>query len=366
MVWLAAFLWALHACFTKPSRKLPSCVLVSFSLIGITHLGVLGGAILIGVIIGALQLWQERRGDWRKLAMGFSALDGFFFIALSVLYQFDPERVSRLLGPLGNPLSFAQGKGEPLPGMTAKGFSGFRYATFILLFGAMALPALILIWRWRSTLPAPTFAVAAGCAPAVLALVGLWVTSGDRLLRFMILAYISATLTLFFFAIRHLTRPLVQMSCAIVAAGFWIGLMPGSMAVYGRAAIPDAAGPELHGLKPLITNPRKTLIATGHGLEWWAAWKLKTNICQGTALEIADWEKYEEVLFLKQNADLLPMTEIAMNGGGGMPESVDCPPDGTIIGSYFASPPIPEDAEMLHVGKFFTLARISHPPSYLK
>ncbi|MFT4636887.1 MAG: hypothetical protein ACI8T1_000195 [Verrucomicrobiales bacterium] len=198
MVWLAAFLWALHACFTKPSRKLPSCVLVSFSLIGITHLGVLGGAILIGVIIGALQLWQERRGDWRKLAMGFSALDGFFFIALSVLYQFDPERVSRLLGPLGNPLSFAQGKGEPLPGMTAKGFSGFRYATFILLFGAMALPALILIWRWRSTLPAPTFAVAAGCAPAVLALVGLWVTSGDRLLRFMILAYISATLTLFF------------------------------------------------------------------------------------------------------------------------------------------------------------------------
>ena len=364
MVWLAAFLWFLHAWFQRPTGKLAACALASFGLIGITHLGVLGSAILIGVLISVLQLVQEKRGAWQRSAMWLGAMGGVLACAVVIIHQFDPERVSRLLGAISHPLSFAQGKGEPLPGMTIAEYAVFRTLTFTLLFGGMALPALIVVWRRRSTLPSSTCSVVAGCGLAVLAMIGPWGTSGDRLLRFMILAYFPACLILFF-AIQFISRPKLQIACAVMAAGLWIGPMPGSLAVYGRAAIPDAAGSELRALKSLIPKPGNTLIVTGHGLEWWAAWMLETKISQGTTMEISDWENYEEVLFLTQKTDLLPMTELAVKGGGGTPESSTESAKTTIVGSYFASPPIPKQAQVLHDGTYFTLARVLSPPPYL-
>ena len=364
LVWLAALLWCLHAWIAQKTKTRAMGVLVCFGLIGVTHLGVLGAAILIGALVGGLLFLSERDRNWRQLVPWIGSVAAVLVLAVLVAWRFDPERVDKLLGALGNPLSYVQGEREPLPGMSAQQDSAFRMLALFLLFGCMAMPALVSVWRRRSMLPASTLAVVAACGLAVLAMVGPWVASGDRLFRFMILAYLPATLSLFF-ALQFMKRARWRVAFVSLASVFWIGLMPGTMATFGRAAIPDAAGGELRSLSALIGEPKKTLIVTGHGLEWWAAWMLETRISQGTVMSVDDWQKYTQVLFLIQKTDLLPMAAQAVKEGGGTPDSVGQGED-AISGSYFASPPIPPDAEILHDGKYFTLARVAAPPSYLR
>lgn len=106
-----------------------------------------------------------------------------------------------------------------------------------------------------------------------------------------------------------------------------------------QPAISPEACLELRALSVHIPNPDHTLIVARHGLEWWAAWALETKVARDFAVEPDAWQKYKTVLFLRQS----PQTRTG--GSGPFPDVV-----------------IPQEAEVLHRGLSFSLARVSVCP----
>ena len=255
-------------------------------------------------------------------------------------------------------------------------------------FGGVALCALTLAWWRRRALPPAESVIGIGCAATTLLLAGPWV-QGDVAHRFYLNAMVPATVAGLFV--------LVQVP------GFWARLLLGSalvLPVLGLAApmvargghpiISEAAHRELESLASQIAQPQRTLVVTRHGVEWWTAWTLHTRVAQAKALRADDWQKYDAVLFL-QSKERGPGFGPAGRGMGGGRR----PPFGfsgdAARGGFRNGPPrgfpsfgkgprgfpgpggpppmmdaeIPDDAEVLHDGRFFKLAKVTKPPEFV-
>ena len=74
-------------------------------------------------------------------------------------------------------------------------------------------------------------------------------------------------------------------------------------AVIGKpadAVLDKGAYENLKELTTIIKNDNETIIIARHGLEWWAAWVLKTKVGQDKSIDKAFFEKYRNIIFLTQ------------------------------------------------------------------
>ena len=377
LVWLAALAVTLHGWLGAPTPKRAASVLVTLVLLGLTHIGVLGAAlVLLAAVMPVFIARQRGFAHWRQMLPWMGA--GVLLLVLTgalVLWKFDPARIHRLVTALTSPLTFsADGKQMPTPPGGGMGVEAWVPA---LGFALMVVPALVIAWRRRNELPVADVAFIAGGALTVLAMTGPWF-SMDKAVRFYVIALLPAIIV-GAFAVLHIGTPWRRRLVLAVVLLLGVGSTAASLPRGGRAILSDAAMRELRSLAPYIGTPDRTLIAAPHGVEWWSAWFLGTRIAQVEALRPEDWQRYDAVLFLEVKAGM--EANIGVGGrrppgdgrgpspGGGRPpgngpgpgtgDPRRGPPGGGAPPRMSA--PMPPDAEVLHDGAALRLARLAAP-----
>jgi hypothetical protein len=250
----------------------------------------------------------------------------------------------------------------------------------LAVFGGVALCALGLAWWRRRSLPPAESAVAIGCAATTLFLAGPWV-QGDVAHRFHLNAMVPATVAGLFvlMQIPNFWARLALGSALVLPAP---GLAAPMVARGGHPIISEAAFRELQSLASMVAQPQRTLVVTRHGVEWWTAWTLHTRVAQAKAVRAEDWRKYDAVLFLqsKERGPGFGPPGRGMMGRGQRPRAgfrngppPGFPPFGKGPRGFSGpgGPPpmmdaeIPDDAEILHDGRFFKLAKVAQPPPFV-
>jgi hypothetical protein len=386
-VWLAGLVAALLAWLTHRSARNAVAALALLGLAGLTHIGVFGVALLltaltlvVGFLLpGAAHGGARLRRPWPWAAGGLAVTA---LAAGLVMWKFDPARAQRLVGAFTDPAAFLQhgqrppggppmDKGpagalpmRPPPGGPGPGMPAFlmpRWTTPVV-FGGVAVGALVMLWRRRRELSGADHAVVIGCAATVLLVTGPWV-QGDTERRLSLIATVPATFA-GMFALAHAgirwLQPFVAGAAVVLLAGRAVPLL----AHGGQPILSEAAYEELAALVPRIAQPQRTLVVARHGLEWWAAWALHTRVAQMKALRAEDWSAYGEVLFLqsKEEGDGFARRRLPAGRFPGLPPS-GFPGRGAPPPMMEAS--FPPDADMLHDGPRFKLARVGAPPPFL-
>lgn len=242
---------------------------------------------------------------------------------------------------------------------------------FLVAVGALALP-----FRRRFGLPLADRATTIGCAVTVILLTGPWMQD-DVMMRLRLIAMIPAAFAAVFVMV-HLPGRWSASLCATAVLALTAATSIPLLSRGGHPTISVAAFEELRALTAQVTQPNRTLVVARHGLEWWSAWTLHTHIAQSRAVLASDWSKYDTVLFIQEKGtrrhggerpDRKPMDPFRRDRGGASPDGEPPmdrrgPPPG--FGGPQGGPPmmeaeIPSDAEILHDGTYFRLARVRKP-----
>jgi len=367
LVWLAVLAVTLHGWLEAPTPRRGVAVLATLLLLGLTHVGVAGAAL---VLLAAVMLvfMARLRGfaRWRQVLPWMGA--GVLLLVLTaafVFWRFDPTRIHRLALALTNPAAFSFDGGQ----MPIRPGSAMYVARWVALlaFSLAVVPALSIAWRRRNELPASDVALVAGGAFAVLAMTAPCF-SMDKSVRFYLIALLPAIIVAAF-SVLHIATAWRRWCLLgpVLLAG--IGGTARSWPLGGQAVLSDAAMRELHSLVQYIPKPDRTLIVTEHGAEWWTAWFLRTRVAQAEALRPEDWQHYDAILFLEITSGL----QANMFAGGGPPPGLGrgpAPGDSQLArpdsgAQPMMSAPIPPNADVLHDGATLRVARIATPPDFV-
>ena len=363
LVWLAMLLAALHGWLERPTARRGLAARAALLLLGLTHVGVLGAAVvLLAAVLPVFLTRQRGLAAWRRALPWMGA--GVALLALTaafVSWRYDPTRIHRLVSAFTNPAAFSFDGGQ----MPIRPGSAMFVARWVALaaFALLVVPAASIVWRRRKELPAADVALVAGGALAVLAMTGPYF-SMDKSVRFYLIALLPA-IPVAAFSVLYVATAWRRRWLLGLALLVGIGGTARSWPRGGGAVLSDAPMREIQGLARYVPRPDRTLIATEHGAEWWTAWFLRTRVAQPHALRPEDWRRYDTVLFLEIKSGL----RANMFAGGGPPPPPR-PGPGPLPGdSRPARPgsgarpaPIPPFAVVIHDGPTVRLARIAAPP----
>jgi hypothetical protein len=217
-------------------------------------------------------------------------------------------------------------------------------ALLVSAMSALGLATLVRRWRSASTAARAVIGAASGLG-IVLASPQIGAAWAERL---SMMAYLPGTVA-FAYALRHLRSSAVAKAAAAVACSVCVMGLAVSVRVLGVPSIPPESVRELESLRGLVPDPGGTLVIARHGLEWWAAWVLRVKVAQEYDLDLLVWDEYAQVFMLRQRTSGRPPLPGGPKGTGARP---------------FPEVRLPEDAEIVHDGPFFQLARAPTPPSF--
>jgi len=385
IVWLALFLLCLNSWIEKPSLKHAAGVVLCWGLIGLTHIGVFGASLVFGGLTILLFIVTQRKSAWNALWPLLICAIVAVLLAMSLVFlKFDAQRVLRLSNALTHPADFMTSDkmrppgGPPgMPGGMPHGGPPFFLIFSMLpslLFGIIAIAALLRCWRLRAILPGNVLCVAGACAAGVLILTGPWV-SGDKSMRFGIICIIPALLAGMFELVYWSRTQLRTVITSVFLLGL-IGPLPFVLAHGAHPVLNDEKFQELRSLAPLIPHPDRTLIVARHGLEWWVAWTLHTHIAHGNSVQASDWHSFDQVIFLRSKHDDFPGTPSGTRPPppAGAESSAQMPPEHHSEApdhrpdpheNPMAQPEIPSSATILHDGRNFILGKVPSLPADL-
>src|SRR3990167_145142 len=115
------------------------------------------------------------------------------------------------------------------------------------------------------------------------------------------MAYIPATIV-FIFLLKYTLTAWKRFLLATLILTVMVLPVPMVVLVRSATSITNEAHNDLFELKKVIDNPEKTLIITRHGLEWWVAWILHTDVGQTPSLTTKTFEEYEAIYYLRQKS----------------------------------------------------------------
>jgi hypothetical protein len=202
LVWFAAAAWTAHRFLTAPSFRRAAPIALCLALLGVTHVGVLGAAIVFLLLVAAAATLASPAAVRKRVLLAGLANAAVLAAAAGVTYRYDPARVQRLwlaftqptsvvgdargpggppLGrPIGPPPGFVPDSAPPSaelppdhrgpPG--APGQLGMLRAAPRFLFWGVGLAAVALAVGRRRTLPVADFALAASAGASAVALGG--------------------------------------------------------------------------------------------------------------------------------------------------------------------------------------------------
>lgn len=342
LLWAMFYIYFLYESINK--RRLEYYLLagLSFLLTGLTHLGGLG---LILSFSASLMFFLAILEKKRRKAVILSAAVSLVFCGLVtlIIFLFDPERLERLGSIITSPLEIFENS------MIIAFFSGestsLQQDLFNImiahLFAVFGIVVLIRKWKFIEGFRR-SFFLTAILITLFLASPFLGTEWANRL---NIMAYIPVSLILAFI-LKYILRKWVKLIFAALILIMILFSVPGVIGMRGAACISEEAHNDLFKLQEVIENPENSLIIARHGLEWWAAWILETDVGQEHGLTREAWDSYENVYYLKQ-----------LKGQG------DFGPMG-LGGPAFPEVHIPDSAETVFEDEYFLLARATEFPEY--
>ncbi len=375
---LCGLAWAMRRWIAQPGAGRLATAVLLLGLIGITHIGVFGTALVFtGTTLLMLALARGREG-WRRVSrLALAALPVAAAAAVLVFWKFDPSRVRKLLHALSEPADYLTG--GPGPGGPSMADNWMQYLPAVLV-ALVALTAAVVAWRKRRDGGLADAAVICGAALTAVALTGPWV-HGDKVMRFTLNA-MPLTLLCLLFALLRIPHKGVRGAVSLVVLGALLAPVAPRLLAGGQPIITEAAKAELSTLAASVEDPAHTLIVARHGLEWWTAWTLHTHIAQPQAVTAEDWKRFKYVWFIEQKQGMGRPSMFGMfnpgrpPGGGpggpppfgrgmgpppGMPRGPGRPPGpGGMMGA-----PMPEEAVILHEGTYFKLGWVVATPFYI-
>jgi len=375
LVWLSGMLWALHTCMERPSRGTLGATVLCLALLGFTHVGVFGVALVVAACICAVYVTRSSAPPFTATLPAIAGSMAIVCAAESlVFWMFDPARVERLAGALTDPAAFLWRQQAPLPSMSGPVAPAYHGLSFMIVattvahlaaLGGLAAWVLRLVWKRRDALTDAQIALVSGSVLAIVVMTGPWIVHGDAALRLALIALLPA-IVVAMFALLHVERRRLRHALTVLVCLAVIGPGVPYTAVVWRP-LSSGAYEEMKSLSADISRPARTLIVAEHGIEWNAAWVLHTHVAQTSALRPDDWQRYDDVLFLVSKDVSAPFGPPGF-GPTGSRGTGRGPGPGGRPGQH---PPmkrpvrIPEDAVVLHDGQHLTLARVIAPPRFV-
>ncbi|TSC94352.1 MAG: hypothetical protein Athens101428_305 [Candidatus Berkelbacteria bacterium Athens1014_28] len=298
---------------------------VFFLLTGLTHLGCLGFALAFSLcfLFFSFIFKREKRIDLLKMAaLMFLAIASIFLS----LFFFDHARFERLVGVLLLPLELFK---EPIIAGMLKGkipiFSPDFFNAFID--NPIAIIGLALLWTKRREIPLEEKILFSTSLAVTFFLTSPFLGS-EWANRFYLMAYIPASVV-FIFLLKYIYRKWLRTLLAVLALLVMVGPAPMMIKVRSTPSISVEAYDRLVKIKTLIDDPERTLIVTRHGLEWWSAWVLETDVTQKPAITEDTFKEYDHIYYLRQNSGQKGFGPFGP-GGPSFPEVV-IPPGAPIV-----------------------------------
>lgn len=156
--------------------------------------------------------------------------------------------------------------------------------------------------------------------------------------RLILIVFVPQTILLF--QVLKYLSPRWRTATLIVVAALTVGSLALKLTDPKMPTLQPEAYDDLDRMSNVIKNPERTIIFTRHGLDWWVAWKLKTNIAISyrNRLNQEIRSRYEDVLFIYQT--------------GGRNK--------VYLGerSPFKEPIIPENKKLIYHSDYFMLFRV--------
>ena len=391
---LCGLAWAMRRWAQHPDRNTTLTAAAVLGLIGITHIGVFGTALVFtGSTFAALALAEGREGLKRVARLLVFAAPVVVVAGVLVFWKFDPSRIHKLLHAFSEPADYLSGgmPGPMGPGGNMPGGPPVNWMQWLpgLLFALVVLGAAVVAWFRRTNENRATVAVITGAAMTVIALTGPWV-HGDKVMRFYLNAIPLALLCLLYLVL-SIRSSGGRLAAGIVLLGALVAVTAPRLSAGGKPIITEEAQAELRELAKAVEEPSQTLIVARHGLEWWTAWTLHTHIAQAQALTTEDWKNFKYVWFIEQKKGMgQPSMMGGMFGFGGPPRGPGRPggkgpgpggPDmgqpppamggrpgggrGPMGGGGMMGVAMPDDAVIHHNGEFFRLGWVKHPPAFV-
>ncbi len=376
MLWVLSCAYCLQQGLDRRSWRYLAAAGLFLGLVGVTHIGAFGVTLaLVVLVVLAWAVFASGRPRRAMLAIGSGTVAVAGLLGVLMVLG-DSARITRLMTVLTAPLSLLR---SSTMGGSAIGATWWRLQdpqTFILSLVLSLAAGAVLIWRRHETQPWERALVVAS---AILTLfLSSPFLSQDMASRFQLMAFAPAVVLVAFLAAR--SGNLVLRSAVVVGViSVVLSTVPGAVQSPNKPSITEASYNELASLKTSISDPSHTVIIARHGLEWWAAWALHTDVAQATAVTDKDWTTYTSVLYLQETAN-------SIGGGMGAPRMNIRPqlpssfsptrqiPTGTPPvrpGSTSGTPrtqggglgglTLPADASTLHSGTCFTLSSLPTP-----
>jgi hypothetical protein len=339
MVWLLSFTYLLYLSLKHQAKKYYLLAGLFLVLTGLTHQGPFAVALLLLLVVAAISFLS---GQMLRQIAKLAAIAIILLLPAAAALYFSlgslgtRELINVIPWPIGffeRPMLFAI--------LTGRGavFGGFANLVNLGIVTVIAILGIILLRRRWPTLPQPDRTLIAAAAVTTLfmasPLIGLRYSG-----RLLLMTYVPAAVVLAFI----LTRPdnrLVRWAVTAIILASTVTLSA-ALLRYGRpASITEPAYRELHQMVGLITEPEKSLVVARHGLEWWAAWVLQTDVAEAYRVDAETISKYRAVLYLQQIADV---PSYGPAGPGGQP---------------FPEAQAPAEAEVIFQGRYFRLAKSS-------
>ncbi|MBL0928374.1 MAG: hypothetical protein IBJ11_12115, partial [Phycisphaerales bacterium] len=335
LVWIGFAAWAAHRAMARPTVARWLAAAAFIGLAAGTHVGAFGAAAVLLAV--AVAWWVVVGGGWSIRRLAVVTLSGSALAAalFGIIAWASPRRAQSLLQAPAKLFGSSGGEGGPGgPGGPGGGLlTPFTLgAAAIYLLGALVLWRL---WRDRRSLSPAESGVAVGAA-ACAGLLIFPLINGEYLMRLSLMSPLPAAILLVFLLARREHRaavrwpaPLLGLAASLSAA-LAFGLVPMPMPTPGPGGamgrpppglagpmdarrpprgpggpggvaprvVPDEAAPEFRRMRELIVDPKRTVVIARHGLEWWAAYFLRTAAWPREPDDA--FQRYDRVLYIEE------------------------------------------------------------------
>lgn len=281
-------------------------------LIGLTHFGTFSFALLFASLF---LIFTYR---WKAIIPIISVL----ITGVALIYAFDPVRSMRLLSIWEDVFTVLPNLGQ---------------LALMLVYSGFGVLAFLMFRKYKDNF-IPSDQVVISTLIVLLVLVPLPIVNPQYTSRLIGFLFIPIVLLLFYLSAHFSTRMRNALSILV-------GLITiGSVAMTLGGGVPPELSKEaladLKNMKPLISDPKETVIVSKHNLEFWVAWELEVNVSQEAKFDDALIRDYDEVLIINS---LQTRKKDPREQGRGP--------------SHFDEPKIPENSELIYSSEYFMLYR---------
>jgi hypothetical protein len=351
MLAMAVTILAAHAALERGGALRWAAAAAALGVAGLSHAGAFAATIGFAVVAGCIAAALSRPGRWRPVLAAVAIVAAALAVLAGVLWATDRARFARMAGVLLDPLSLFRRPVLVTAFSGAAGLPGLANALLASTIAALGLA--VLVRRWKQTDTAARAVVGACTLLSLLLSSPLIGEAWSE--RLSLMACLPASVALgYLLAVAR--RPAFARTVAAVAGtacAAGIALSVGPLSV---PSIPPGSVAELRQAAAMIADPDHTLVIARHGLEWWAAWHLRTKVAQELDLAPSVWDEYAAVFMLVQKPSDGPTAPGARSdrargpGGPGIRQ--------------FPEVRLGDDARVVHDGRYFLLALEPTPPAF--